>query len=400
MKLWHKVIIGLVLGVIFGFQFPEYVDYIKPIGDVFLKLIKMIITPMIFFTLVAGMTSLSDPSALGRVGLKATLAFLLTSSFAVVFGMIVAIIFQPGKGVELNFGSEVSSFEAKDFKLVEFLMDIIPSNVFETLAGNNILQVVFFAVFTGITINKMGSSTYHVKNLINTVAKIVLRMVGIVIKLSPYAAFALTAWVIGKQGPEILMGLIKLCFAVTIAMILQYFIFGLLIFVFCRMSPIPFYKKSIPYQLLAFSTSSSKATLPTTMEISKKQLGISDPSVSFILPLGASINMDGLAINLGLTAIFFAQVFDVTLQLHDYFMIVLTATLGSIGGAGIPGASIIMLPMVLSSVNLPIEGVAIIVGIDRILDMLRTTINITGDATVTLIVDHSEGTFDKEKYFS
>ena len=162
----------------------------------------------------------------------------------------------------------------------------------------------------------------------------------------------------------------------------------------------PFYRKSLPYQILAFSTSSSKATLATTMNICRDELGVSEPSTSFILPLGASINMDGFAINLGLTTIFFAQMLGVTLQPHDYLVIILTATLGSIGGAGIPGASLIMLPMVLSSVNLPIEGVAILAGIDRILDMLRTTINITGDATITMLVDNSEGTFDKEKYYS
>jgi Na+/H+-dicarboxylate symporter len=170
--------------------------------------------------------------------------------------------------------------------------------------------------------------------------------------------------------------------------------------VFCRISPMPFYRKSFEYQILAFSTSSSKAALPTTMQICRNRLGISDSSTSFILPLGASINMDGFAINLALCTIFFAQVLGVTLHMYDYLVIVLMATLGSIGGAGIPGASMFMLPMVLAAVNLPTEGVAIIAGIDRILDMLRTTINITGDATITLIVDNSEGTFDKEKYYS
>jgi Na+/H+-dicarboxylate symporter len=183
-------------------------------------------------------------------------------------------------------------------------------------------------------------------------------------------------------------------------MVCQYFVFGLLIIVFCRISPIPFYRKSIPYQALAFSTSSSKATLPTTMQICREQLGVSDTSASFILPLGASINMDGFAINLGLTTVFFAQMLGITLSLHDYVVIIITATLGSIGGAGLPGASLIMLPMVLSSVNIPIEGVAIMAGIDRILDMLRTTINITGDATITLIIDHNEGQLDEAKYYS
>jgi Na+/H+-dicarboxylate symporter len=186
---------------------------------------------------------------------------------------------------------------------------------------------------------------------------------------------------------------------VSFAMALQYLILILMIFVFAKLNPMPFIKKSIPYQMLALSTSSSKATLPTTMQVCREDMGISETSTSFVLPLGASINMDGLAINLGLCAMFFAQVYGVDLSLTDYVVLTLTATLGSIGGAGIPGASLIMLPMVLSSINVPYEGVAILAGVDRILDALRTTVNITGDATITLIVDESEGLLDKDQYY-
>jgi Na+/H+-dicarboxylate symporter len=401
MKLWHKVTLGLALGILFGIFFPELVEYIKPIGTIFLRLIKMIIAPMIFFSLVAGISSMNDPSSLGRVGLKATTAFLLTTTFAVIFGLGVALILEPGIGVHVDFrvNHDVSSNQHK-FDLGDFLINIIPESAVGAFVNNSFLQVVFFAVFTGITLNKMGSSATPVKNLCQSISKLILKMINIIIQLSPYGAFALTAWVVGTQGVGVLFALSKLVFAVVVAMALQYLIFGILIFVFCRISPMPFYKKSLHYQVLAFSTSSSKATLPTTMEVCREEMGISDSSTSFILPLGASINMDGFAINLALTTIFFAQLQQVALSSQDYLMIILTATLGSIGGAGIPGASLIMLPMVLSSVNLPIEGVAILAGIDRILDMLRTTINITGDATITLIVDHSEGTFDKDKYYS
>ncbi len=400
MKLWHKVTLGLILGVIFGILLPTYVDYIKPIGTIFLRFIKMVITPMIFFSLVAGITSMNDPSSLGRVGTKATFAFLLTTCFAVLFGLGVALVLKPGEGVYVDLGQSTNVIEKTSFDIYDFIINIVPDNALASFLGGNILQVVFFAIFTGVTINKMGAAASTVKSLCQAISKLVLKMINIIIQFSPYGAFSLTAWVIGTQGVGVLFALSKLVFAVVIAMIMQYLIFGLLIFVFCRISPMPFYKKSLHYQVLAFSTSSSKATLPTTMEVCKDELGVSDSSVSFILPLGASINMDGFAINLGLTAVFFAQMLGVELQFSDYMLIVLTATLGSIGGAGIPGASLIMLPMVLSSVNLPIEGVAILAGVDRILDMLRTTINITGDATITLIVDHSEGTFDKEKYYA
>lgn len=402
MKLWQKVTLGLIFGVAFGVFFPDHVAKVKPIGDVFLRAIKMVITPLIFFSLVSGITSMSDPSSLGRVGIKATFAFLTTTFFAVIFGLGVATVLQPGVGTPVSFSPDPTAIEATHhFDIVEFLVNIVPSNAIGALAGGSVLQVVFVSLFTGIVMNSMGTAVAPLRNIFHVASKLVLKMISIIVELSPYGAFALTAWVVGTQGGVgVFLSLSKLVFAVVIAMAFQYLIFGLMLLVFCRLSPIPFYKKSMPYQVLAFSTSSSKATLATTMQICKEKLGVSDSSASFILPLGAAINMDGFAINLSLTTLFFAQMLGVELQAHDYFVIVLTATLGSIGGAGIPGASLIMLPMVLSSVNLPIEGVALIAGIDRILDMLRTTINITGDATITLIVDSTEGTLDKEQYYS
>ncbi len=399
MKLWQKVTLGLILGIVFGVYAPDYVIYTKPVGEIFLRMIKMIILPLVFFSLVAGITSMSDPGSLGRVGVKAIVIFFATTILAVIFGIVVALILKPGEGIKINFGS-LGDFKAQPFNLLDFFINFVPDNVVSSFADGNTLQVVFFAIFTGFTLNKMGSVTAPVKDFFQLASKIVLKMISMIVQLSPYGAFALTAWIVGTQGLDVMLSLSKLVIAVVIAMSCQYVIFGLLIYASCRISPMPFYKKSLEYQVLAFSTSSSKATLGTTMDVCRNRLGISESSTSFVLPLGAAINMDGLAINLSLSAIFFAQLMGVTLSYHDYLIIVVTATIGSIGGAGIPGASLIMLPMVLSSVNLPIEGVALLAGVDRILDMLRTTINITGDATITLIVDHSEGTLDKEKYFS
>jgi Na+/H+-dicarboxylate symporter len=343
---------------------------------------------------------MSDPDSLGRVGIKSVIAFLGTTVFAVLFGIIIALVLRPGEGMVVDFGVPTTQASEQSFNLVNFFINFIPSNITEAFAKGEIIQVVFFAIFTGMTINKMGSYAAPLTHFIHATSKMILKMISMVILLSPYGAFALTAWVVGTQGIEVMLSLMKLVVAVVLAMILQYGIFGLLIYVFCRMSPLPFYRKSLEYQVIAFSTSSSKATLATTMQVCRERLGISESSTSFVLPLGASINMDGFAINLSLCTIFFAQLMGVTLAPHDYLVIIVTATLGSIGGAGIPGGSIIMLPMVLTSVNLPIEGVAILAGIDRILDMLRTTINITGDATITLIIDHSENTLDKERYLS
>ncbi len=399
MKLWQKVGLGLVLGLVFGIYLPQYAETVKPIGSIFLRLIQMIILPVIFFSLVSGITSMHDPNSLGRVGMKSVIAFSATTFFAVIFGVAMALLMKPGVGVVIDLGvSPERNFNTAGFDILEFLVNIVPMNIVSSFAEGKTLQVVFFAIFTGFVLNNMGSSAAPVKDAVHLISRIVIKMISKVVQLSPYGAFALTAWVVGTQGIDIMISLSKLVLAVVVAMAFQYLIFGLFIIVFCRLSPIPFYKKSLDYQIVAFSTGSSKASLATTMETCRTRLGVSESSTSFVLPLGASINMDGFAINLSLTAIFFAQMMGVDLSLNDYMVIILTSTLGSIGGAGIPGGSLIMLPMVLASVNMPIEGVAIIAGIDRVLDLLRTAINITGDATITLVIDSTEGTLDREVY--
>ena len=401
MKLWHKVFIGLILGLLFGVYLPQHVEIVKPIGTVFLRLIKMVIVPLLFFSLLSGITGMRDPSSIGRVAKKSVLAYFGTTCFAVVFGLSVAQIMQPGSGLVLDLGPlPESNFRESSFDIVNFLIEVVPSNIFVAFADSNILQVVFFSIFTGVIINSMGSAVDPLREFIQSAAKLVLKMIAIIVELSPYAAFALTAWVVGTQGLDIMMSLGKLVIAITIAYILQYLIFGLFIIVFCRLSPIPFYKKSIEYQMIAISTGSSKASLATTMQVCRQKLGVSETSTSFVLPLGASINMDGLAIKLGLSVMFFAQIMGVELGLNDYMVIIITGTLGSIGGAGIPGSFIIMLPIMLTSVGLPIEGVALLVGIDRVLDLFSTAINITGDATNTLVVDSTEGTLDRDMYNS
>ena len=401
MMLWHKVFIGLVLGVLFGVYLPEHADTVKPIGTVFLRLITMVIVPLLFFSLVSGITGMRDPSSIGRVARKSVIAYLSTTCLAVMFGLAVGHLLKPGVGVVLDFGLDVEkNLKGNDFDIVNYLVEIVPSNIFVAFANSNILQVVFFSLFTGMIINSMGSVVDPLRDFIHAAAKFVLKMISVVVQLSPYAAFALTAWVIGTQGVDIIFTLGKLFGALILAFVLQYIIFGLIIMIFCRLSPMPFYKKSVEYQMIALSTGSSKASLATTMQVCRQRLGVSESSTSFVLPLGASINMNGLSIKLGMSALFFAQIMGVEFGLGDYMIIILTGTLGSIGGAGIPGAFIIMLPIMLTSVGLPIEGVALLVGIDRVLDLLSTTINITGDAAITLVIDNSEGTLDKDVYNS
>lgn len=407
MKLWHKVIIGLIAGIAFGVFAGEKATYVLPIGTIFINMIKMVVVPLIFFSLISGITSMTDSKSLGRIGVKSCFAFVSTTAFAIVIGLVSALIVRPGVGVKLdqlthsmstatNAAAPIAAKAATP--IIDILVNVVPTNAIGAMAEGHILQVVFFAIFTGITLNSMGAHGKKLIEFCQMMAKLVFKMIGIIIQLSPYGVFALIAWVVGTQGLDILFSLMKLIMVAIAACFFQYLVFGMLISIFGRISPMPFYKKSLEYQALAFATSSSKATLATTMRVCQDKMGISKSSTSFVLPLGASINMDGTAIYLGICAIFFAQATGTVLHGHDYFMIILTATLGSIGAAGIPGGSLIMMSMVLSAVNLPLEGIALIAGIDRILDMLRTTVNITGDAAITLIIDSSEGTLNKEIY--
>lgn len=416
MKLWQKIIIAMVLGVIAGwmmnvngpFQMAQGKDIIKayvlPWGNTFISLIKMVVVPLIFFSLISGVTSMTDQGAFRRVGFKAVVAFLSTAVFAVIIGIVFATIFQPGRGVDLgqiakNTGADMAATKTAEFNLAKLLSDIVPENVIGAMSNNDhILQVVLFAIFTAITINIMGDKAKLIREFCQSSAQLIFKMIENIMKLAPYGVFCIITYLVSSQGLSILKDLAVLVVCVASALFLQYLLFGVMIIVFGKMSPMPFYKKILEAQSFAFSTSSSKATLPTAMRVLNERMGVSKTSTSFVLPLGASINMDGTAIYLGICALFFAQAYGIELHSHEYILLILTATLGSIGAAGIPGGSILMMGMVFTSVGLPLEGVGVILGIDRVLDMLRTTVNITGDSVITLLVDKSEGTFDKEAY--
>ncbi len=405
MKPWKRVLLGMICGVVFGLVAKDKAVYLKPIGDMFINAIQMIIIPLILCAIVSGITSVSDPEALGRVGMKSVGVYLATTTIAILIGISLSILFKPGVGTFLDLESvksvKIDTTYSKEFSFVKMLVNIIPKNIFEAMVTGNLLQVVFFSVFLGITLAHLRQS--KAKMLIDffqASSKLVFSMVSIIMNFAPYAAFSLTAWVVSTQSIAVLYSLGKLLGVMMIGMIAQYIIFGVFIYIFGRISPFPFYKKSLEYQAIALSTSSSKASLATTMKVCRERMGISNDSASFVLPLGASMNMDGMSIYLGCATIFFAQAFGVDLHFHDYIVLIITATVGSIGGAGIPGASMIMLPLVLASTNVPIEGMALIAGIDRLGDMVRTTINITGDAMVTLLIDKSEGKLNVKTYLA
>lgn len=407
MKLWQQVLIGLILGIISGILLGEKAAGLKIFGTIFISLVKMVIVPLIFFALLSGITSMQGQANLTRVGLKGFVSYILTAIFAVLIGLAAGNLFQPGAGIDLHSMLETSGVNAQVVNTAnsaptatDFLIGLIPTNPVDAMATDKFLQIIIFSIFTGITINIVGKKAEPVKDFIAAASQVTFKMIEIIIRVAPLGVFGYIAWVVGTQGLDILEALAKLVVALLAACTLQYFVFGFLILIFARMSPLPFYKKILFTQSIAFATSSSKATLSTAMTQLQERMGVSKTNSNFLMPLGVCINMDGTAIYLGICALFFSQAYGIDLTFSNYMMLILTCTLGSIGAAGIPSGSIIFMGMVLTSVGLPIEGIGIILGVDRILDMVRTTINITGDSAITLIVDKSEGMLDEKSYYS
>jgi Na+/H+-dicarboxylate symporter len=401
LQLWKQVLIGLTLGVIAGICFEDQAENFKIFGTIFISLIKMVIVPLIFFALLSGITSMDAGHSATRVGIKGFLVYMATATFAVLIGLAAGAIFKPGEGVDLSGLTSAVAVASKEPPAVSaFLLGLIPTNVFKAFSTDNFLQIIVFSIFTGIVINMIGEKGKPVKDIIASASQVMFKMIELIVCLAPIGVFGFIAWVVGTQGVEVLNALGKLIVIFLAACVLQYALFGVAITFFARLSPMPFFKKMLTSQSIAFATSSSKAALATTITQSQERLGVSKANANFILPLGASINMDGTAIYLGMCAVFFSQAYGMPLEFHNYLMLVLTCTLGSIGAAGIPSGSIIFMGMVLGSVGLPLEGIGIILGVDRILDMIRTTINITGDATVTLLVDRSEDMLDEKTYYA
>ncbi len=411
--LWKKVIVGLVLGILLGFDLksygvPEFSTYLKILGTIFIDLIMMIVVPLIFFSLVSGINNMNDSRALGRIGTKSMLVYMTTAFMSVALGLVIGVVVQPGAGMDLSgflHQGAGGASKAEDLPpVLKILLNFIPHNALGAMSGAegkpHMVQTVFFAIFVGVTLNVMGEQGKRLVDVCHSAASLMFKMIGYIIKLSPLAVFGLMTWVTANLGIDAIAQLAGLVAATVGGMGIHYLILGLLLIIMARLSPIPFYRKSLEYQALAFSTSSSKATLATAMKVSEDKIGVSKTSTSFILPLGAAINMDGTAIYLGLCATFFAQAFGIPLDFHHYLIIVFAATIASMGAAGYPGGSIVMMSMVLDTVGIPTAAIPVLLGVDRILDMFRTTINITSDVAVLMIIDRSEGTFDEKRYYT
>jgi Na+/H+-dicarboxylate symporter len=398
MTLWQKILIGMVLGVVAGVILGPSAEILKPIGSLFINAIKMLIVPLIFCSLIVGVTSMQDAQKMGRIGLKSVVLYLLTTAVAITIGLTIATIFTPGAG--LNMVADSSASMAKEAPpLIQTLLNIIPKNPIKALASGNILQIIFFALGLGIALTLIGEKAKPAIMVFESLAEGMYKLTELVMKFAPFGVFGLMAWVAGKYGLDILLPLIKLIALVYLGCVIHVVIvYTGIISVIGGLSPIRYLRGVLNPAVIAFTTTSSSGTLPATIKASQEELGVSKSISSFVLPLGATINMDGTALYQGVCALFIAQAFGIDLSVSDYLLIIMTSTLASIGTAGVPGAGLIMLSLVLTTVGLPIEGLAIVAGVDRILDMARTSVNVCGDLMVSVIVGKSEKEFDGDIY--
>ncbi|MDQ0227126.1 dicarboxylate/amino acid:cation symporter [Metabacillus niabensis] len=391
MKFSTKVFIGLILGVIVGVLLqdnPDVAAMFKPIGDIFIKLIKMIMIPLVFSSLVIGITNLSDIKKVGEIGIKTFVYFMITTAIAVAIGLSVSSIIEPGKGMTID--SSVSEDKVEIPSFVDTITNIVPDNIFSALVNADLLQVIFFAVVLGVGIVKAKSRGELIKGFVVSIYDVVSIITDFIMKLTPIGVFGLMVPVVATNGLAVLLPLLKVIIAFYIAVILHMIIVYLFSVKFLSSYTIKeFITALLPAQLIAFTTCSSLAALPVTIKSVQEKLKVPKEVSGFVLTLGATINSDGNAIYQGIAVFFVAQAYGLDLSFGALLMVVLTGTLASIGAAGVPGAALVVVSLVLSTVGLPPEGIALIAGIDRILDMGRTLVNVTGDATTTVVINKS-----------
>ncbi|MGS0690398.1 dicarboxylate/amino acid:cation symporter [Shewanella sp. 0m-8] len=405
--LTSKIIIGMFTGIILGLLlrnlFPES-DFVKEyitegvlnvIGTIFISSLKMLVVPLVFVSLVCGTCSLSEPSKVGRLGGKTIAFYLFTTAIALSMAILVAIAVHPGNASMVTEGMQFDVKQAPS--LSDVLINLVPTNPLHAMSEGNMLQIIIFAVIFGFAISHIGERGARVAALFNDLNEVIMRVVTLIMQLAPYGVFALMAKLALTLGMETFGSVVKYFFVVLGVLLIHAFVvYPVLLKVFSGLNPFTFIRKIRDVQLFAFSTASSNATLPVTIETAEHRMGVDNKIASFTLPLGATINMDGTAIMQGVATVFIAQVFGIELTITDYAMVVVTATLASIGTAGVPGVGLIMLAMVLNQVGLPVEGIALIIGVDRLLDMVRTAVNVTGDTVATVVIAKSENEFNED----
>ena len=392
LSLASQILIALILAIIVGMLMGNHVDiakgYIKPFGTIFLNLIKFCVVPLVLFSIMAGILSMNDVKKVGAAGLKTVVYYLLTTACAITIGLLCGSAF---KGLFPVIATTDLSYEASaSASFMDTIVGIFPSNFIAPMSSANMLQLIVMALFMGFAVLLLGDKASMIKTAVVQFNEVFMKCIDMVLKLSPIGVFCLLCPVIAENGAAIIGSLAMVLLTAYIAYIIHMFVvYSLTVRTMAGMSPVTFFKGMMPAMIFAFSSASSVGTLPINLECSRK-LGASDEISSFVLPLGATINMDGTAIYQGVCAIFIAACYGIQLTLPQMLTIVVTATLASIGTAGVPGAGMVMLAMVLTAVGLPVEGIALVAGVDRIFDMGRTVVNITGDASCAVIVSNME----------
>lgn len=407
-QIFIALLIGALFGVVIHYWIPS--SYIKDtvivegvlyvVGQGFIRLMQMLVVPLVFCSLICGSMAIGDTKTLGKVGVKTIGFYLVTTALAVCVALGSALLINPGRGLDMDAvqkGTVSSTTEATS--LVDTLLNIIPKNPVQSIANGDMLPIIVFALFVGIMLAKLGTRGSVVANFFSQFNDVMMEMTMAIMKIAPIGVFCLIARTFATVGFSAFAPMLKYMGNVTLALAIQCLVvYQILLFVFTRLNPFKFIKKFLPVMGFAFSTATSNATIPMSIDTLSKKMGVSKQISSFTIPLGATINMDGTSIMQGVAVVFIAQAYGIPLTMGNLATVVVTATLASIGTAGVPSVGLVTLAMVLNSVGLPTEGIALIMGIDRILDMIRTAVNITGDAVCTTIVCHQEGSLNREVF--
>jgi DAACS family dicarboxylate/amino acid:cation (Na+ or H+) symporter len=404
--LTRRIVLAMLAGILLGsllnrFGPPLWAQtllldgVLGVIGSVFVAALKMMVVPLVFVSLVVGVTALSDLKTLGRIGAKALVLYLATTAIAVTIALALAGAIGPGHGFDA--GKTAASFSGKAAPpLTQVLIDMVPTNPVAAMAEGNMLQIIVFALLFGVAVTMSGTRGKHVLNFFTDLDVVIMHMVEWIMRLAPWGVFALITRTFATQGLDLLLPLAAYFLTLTAALAIQLFgTYPLLLKLLGSLNPLTFLKKMRDPAAFAFSTASSGATIPVTLHTVEHKMGVPNSVAAFTVPLGATINMDGTAMMQGVATVFIANVYGIDLSLTDYLMVVLTATLASVGTAAIPAVGLVTLTMVLGQVGLPVEGIALIIGVDRLLDMMRTTVNVSGDCAVSCIVAHSERVLDR-----
>ena len=413
-KIVTAMLLGMLVGVILNILFSSSLisqpsiewlhtnlvfGLFDTVGQIFVRSLKLLVVPLVLVSLICGVSSLGNNSRMGAVALKTVVLYLVTTAIAISLAILTAVIVQPGVGIDLALASEFVAKEAPPLK--QTLINIFPSNPVESMANGATLQIIVFALLFGFAVTKAGDQGQRIINFFNDLNAVIMKMVMMLMLIAPFGIFCLLAKLFADVGVGMIMSLSKYFLTVLFVLLLHSLgVYSLLLKFFTGLSVKTFLSKLRPALALAFSTASSGATMPVTMRTVEQRLGVSKSVSSFTVPLGATINMDGTAIMQGVATVFIAQAYNIGLTFEGYLAVVLTATLASIGTAAVPGVGLVMLVMVLNQVGLPVEGIGLIIGVDRLLDMTRTATNVTGDAMVTTVVASSEGLVDKTVFDS